>query len=192
MWMAVLFMLPLIVTPMPALIWQYQNWLELMKADAVAATGLSVAGWLNTWFGLSDVKTYVSLGGIVLFLAQFIRFDLYKTEAYKIMMVASMLLWVVIFNHKAESPTFIIAMAGVGIWYYARPKMTWRTATVVLAFIFTSLSTTDVFPPFLRNSFVYPYTIKAVPCIIIWFIVFAEIMLMKRDEKIADRVPAIQ
>jgi hypothetical protein len=83
-------------------------------------------------------------------------------------------------------------MAGVGIWYYARPKMTWRTATVVLAFIFTSLSTTDVFPPFLRNSFVYPYTIKAVPCIIIWFIVFAEIMLMKRDEKIADRVPAIQ
>ncbi len=192
MWMALLFALPLIVTPMPTLIWQYQNWLELMKADAVAATGLSVAGWLNTWFGLSDVKSIVSIGGILLFLAQFVRFDLYKTEAYKIMMVASMLIWVVIFNHKAESPTFIIAMAGVGIWYYARPKTTWRTVTIVLAFIFTSLSTTDVFPPFLRNGFVYPYTIKAVPCIIIWFVVFAEIMLMKRDEQIADRGPAIQ
>ncbi len=187
LWMVVLFALPLVVTPFQTLIWQYKNWLELMKADAVAATGLSVAGWLNTWFGLKDVKTAVSLGGILLFLAQFIRFDLYKNEAYKIMMVASMLIWVVIFNHKAESPTFIIAMAGVGLWYYARPKATWRTVVVVLTFIFTSLSTTDIFPPFVRNGLIYPYTIKAVPCIMAWFIVFAEIMLLKKEETIAVR-----
>jgi hypothetical protein len=124
---------------------------------------------------------------MLLFLAQFIRFDLYKNEAYKIMMVASMLIWVVIFNHKAESPTFIIAIAGVGLWYYARPKATWRTVVVVLTFIFTSLSTTDIFPSFVRNGLIYPYTIKAVPCIMAWFIVFAEIMLLKKEETIAVR-----
>jgi hypothetical protein len=184
-WMISLWALPLLVTPFSTLIWQYQNWLELMKADAVAATGLSVAGWLHTWFGMNDVKSAVSIGGLLLFLVQFLRFDLYRNEAYKILMLASMLIWVVIFNHKAESPTFVIAIAGAGIWYYARPRATWRTVAIVVAFIFTSVSTTDIFPPFVRTGFIYPYTIKAVPCIFAWFIVFAEIMLMKKGEPIA-------
>jgi hypothetical protein len=181
MWMVVFAAMPLAVTPLSTLILQYQNWAELMMADAAAATGMSVAGWLHTWFGLDNVKSVVSIGGILLFLAQFIRFDLYKNELYKLLMVASMLIWVVIFNHKAESPTFIIAIAGVGIWYFASTKATWRTVVFVLALVFTSISTTDIFPPFVRNGFIYPYTIKAVPCILAWFVVFGEIMLMKKN-----------
>ncbi len=183
LWMVLFAIMPLIVTPMQTLIWQYHNWADLMIADAAAATGMSVAGWLNTWFGLSDVKSIVSITGILLFLLQFIRFDLYKNEVYKMLMVASMLIWVVIFNHKAESPTFIIALAGVGIWYYAMPKTTWRLAVFIGVFVFTSLSTTDIFPPVVRNNFIYPYTIKAVPCIIAWCVVFVEILLLPRSRQ---------
>jgi hypothetical protein len=38
----------------------------------------------------------------------------------------------------------------------------------VLAFVFTTLSPTDLFPPFIRNEFFWPYVVKAVPCILIW------------------------
>lgn len=193
MWMLLLAALPLLVTPVHTLIWQYQNWVELMKADAAAATGMSVAGWLNTWFGITGIKSAVSIAGILLFLVQFARVDVYRNEVYRILMVASMLLWVVIFNHKAESSTFVIAVAGAGIWYYAMPRATWRTVIIVLVFVFTSLSTTDIFPPFVRNHFVYPYTIKAVPCILAWCIVFAEIMMLKRHATIATerRMPTV-
>jgi hypothetical protein len=155
-----------------------------MIADAVAATGLSVAGWLDTWFGLHDVKSAVTLTGVGLFLVQFVRFDLYKNEVYKLLVTASMLIWVVIFNHKAESPTYIIAVAGVGLWYYAMPKAMWRTVVFMLVFVFTSLATTDIFPPFVRNNFIYPYTIKAVPCILAWCVVFVELMLLKRSAQL--------
>lgn len=186
MWMLIFAVLPLMVTPASVLIWQYQNWGELMIADAAAATGMSVAGWLRTWFGIDNVKSIVSIAGLLLFLIQFIRFDLYRNERYKLLMLASMLIWVVIFNHKAESPTFIISIAGVGIWYYASAKTTWRKAVFALAFVFTSLATTDIFPPFVRNHFIYPYTIKAVPCIIAWFVVLAEIVLMRKQDKVTD------
>jgi hypothetical protein len=90
-----------------------------------------------------------------------------------------MLIWVIIFNHKAESPTYIIAVAGVGIWYFAMPKAAWRTSLFWLVFIFTSLATTDICPPALKDAFFKPYTIKALPCIIVWGTVFCELMLLK-------------
>lgn len=182
MWTVVLAALPLLVTPFGTLAWQYHNWVDLMKADAVAATGMSVAGWLHTWFGIDNVKGVVSIAGVLLFLLPFVRFGMWRNNAYRILMLASMLVWVVIFNHKAESPTFIIAVAGAGIWYYARPRAAWRTALLIAVLLFTSFSTTDLFPPYVRTNFIYPFTIKAVPCIIAWFVILAELMLMKKED----------
>lgn len=191
-WTVLLAVLPLAVTPMNTLIWQYHNWADLIKADAAAATGISVAGWLHSWFGLDNVKTAVTLAGVGLFFVQFVRFDLYKNEAYKMLILASMLLWVVIFNHKAESPTFIIAVAGAGIWYYAMPRTPWRLFVLLAVLLFTSFSTTDLFPPYVRKHFIYPYTIKAVPCILAWCAVVADVLMMKRDARIARKDPALQ
>jgi len=179
MWTVILWALPLLVTPYHTLVWQYQNWIGLMRADASAALGLSVVGWLHTWFGIVNVKGLVTIVGALLFLLPLVRYKLYHNGVYRLLMLASMLIWVIIFNHKAESSTYIIAVSGVAIWYYARPRATWRLAVLLLVFIFTSLSTTDIFPPVVRTNFIYPYTIKAFPCIVAWMVVFIELMLMK-------------
>jgi hypothetical protein len=169
----------LLVTPFQTLVWDYKNWAYLIKEDAAAAVGLSVAGWLHSWFGLNNVKMAVSTTGIVLFLAPFARVRQYGNELFKLLTLASMLMWVIIFNHKAESSTYIIAVTGAAIWYFASPKATWRTVLILLVFFFTCLSTTDIFPPFVKRHFIYPYTIKAVPCILVWCVVFAELMFTK-------------
>jgi len=167
-------------------VWQYHNWVALMIADASEATGLSVTGWLSAWFGFaSSYSKYITLMGVALFLLPFVKFRLYQNELYRLLTLAAMLLWVIIFNHKAESPTYIIAVAGVGIWYFAMPRAAWRTALLVFVLIFTSLSTTDFFPLSVRVSFIMPYKIKAFPCIVAWIVVFTELMLLKPASKLA-------
>lgn len=175
-WTVVLALLPLAVTSPQTLIWQYQNWVALMKADAAATIGISVTGWLHTWFGLDSGFGYVTLIGIILFLLPFSRISMYKDPVFKLLILASMLVWVIIFNHKAESPTYVIAVTGVGIWYFAVPRAHWRTAILFTVLIFTSLSNTDLFPSFIKQQVFKPYTIKAVPCILAWVVILVEMM----------------
>jgi hypothetical protein len=179
MWTIIFAILPLTVTSFHTLAWQYQNWLALMKADAVAAIGISVSGWLHSWFGLNSGYLYITLIGIILFLLPFARIRMYKDEVFKLLILASMLIWVIIFNHKAESPTYIIAVTGAGIWYFASPRATWRTAVLLFVLIFTSLSSTDLFPPYIKTHFIKPYSVKAVPCILTWCIIFIDLMRIK-------------
>jgi len=181
LWTIILAAMPLAVTPFQTLVWQYHNWATMMAADAAASWGISVSGWLHTWFGVSTGRTFVTLIGAVLFLTPLLRYRLYRNEVYRLLMLASMLIWVIIFNHKAESPTYIIAVAGVGIWYFAMPKAGWRTALFWLVFIFTSLGTTDIFPPFIKDHFLRPYTVKAFPCIVVWCVLVVDLLQLKMD-----------
>jgi hypothetical protein len=136
-------------------------------------------GWLHSWFGVNSGKGIVNVIGIVLFLVPFARWKLYKDHVYKLLILAFMLIWVIIFNHKAESPTYIIAIAGAGIWYFSMPVKKWRNILLAVVFIFTCLSPTDLFPPFIRHNFFVPYAIKAIPCILLWCIIWVELMTIK-------------
>ena len=90
--------------------------------------------------------------------------------------LAMILLWMIVFNHKAESPTFIIAMAGIGVWYYSSGLSNpWKTLLVLTALIFTSLSPTDLFPDFIQDNYFVPWSVKAIPCIVIYFVAFYEL-----------------
>ena len=41
---------------------------------------------------------------------------------------------------------------------------------IILAFVLTVLSPTDLFPKYIRDEFIWPYSLKVVPCILIWTI----------------------
>jgi len=138
-------------------------------------------GWLHTWFSFDIGKNVVVGIGALLFLIPFIRIKLFKNYLFRFLVLASILIWIVIFNHKAESPTFIIAMSGVALWFIGSKKSKINIALFALAFIFTSLSPTDLFPKFLRESFVEPYMLKAFPCILIWFKISYDLLMMKSE-----------
>ncbi len=181
LWSFIFFFIPILVTPFNTLIWQYHNWVSMMAEDQSVSYGLSVMGWLHSWFGIDKGKSVVSVLGLILFFIPFARISLYKNQAYRLLMLASMLLWVIIFNHKAESPTFIIAVAGVGIWYFSGEPLLWRRLLLLMVFLFTIMSPTDLFPPIIRENIFKPFTIKAIPCIIVWCVVFVELIGMKNE-----------
>ena len=168
MWAIVLFVLPLLVISPSELLIQYQNWLVMMRVDAPVPFSLSVVGWLKYWFHYEPNGMYVLGVGTIMFLAPFIRFVQYKNPVYKQLVLASVLMWVVLFNHKAESPTFIIAVAGVAIWYFSQPTSLVKKIMLGLVLLFTQLAPTDLFPFFVRDEIFKPYVIKVVPVIIVW------------------------
>ena len=103
-----LFALPLISIDYSNLTEQYKNWGVMLANDHDSSLGFSVMGWLHTWFHLNTNKNLVLLAGIIIYLIPLVRYKNWGNEKYRLLMLASTLIWVVIFNHKAESPTFVI------------------------------------------------------------------------------------
>lgn len=178
-WTLLLLVLPIVVSGYDGLLAQYQSWWKMLKEDHSASVGLSVMGWLQTWFGYNGSKTLITLGGVALFCLPLIKVQQYSDYTFRLLLTASVLLWVIIFNHKAESPTFVIAIAGAALWYFMQPKNTVALVLIALAFIFTSLSPTDLFPLPVRKQFIEPYVLKAVPCIFIWGVLIYQMMFKK-------------
>jgi hypothetical protein len=183
MWGIVLLILPILIITPTELINQYQSWLELLSLDHAMKYGYSVLGWLHTWFGMNPNKTVLTLIGAVLFMLPFIRWREYMSIHFRLLVLASLLIWVVIFNHMAESPTFVIAMFGASIWYFIRPRGVGDTILFITVFAFVSLSATDLVPKFLQREFFRPYVLKAVPCIVLWVRIAVEMLYTRESEQ---------
>jgi len=84
-----------------------------------------------------------------------------------------------VFNPGVESPSYIIAVAGAAIWYISMERAKWHQWLMILLFVFTCLSPTEVFPRFIREEFLKPYHIKAIPCIIVWVVCMDELFTWK-------------
>ncbi|WP_316798849.1 glycosyltransferase family 87 protein [Pedobacter frigidisoli] len=125
------------------------------------------------------------LGGLALFLLPYMRISQYKEVAFRLMLLASTLIFTVIFSTGSESPTYIIAFAGIAIWFMLQPKKNWLVISLLIfAFVVTSLSPTDIIPRDVRY-FIRIYSLKALPCAIIWFTIIFQMLTMdfkKHDE----------
>ncbi|MEZ4964748.1 MAG: glycosyltransferase family 87 protein [Saprospiraceae bacterium] len=170
-WTLLLALLPLAMISAGQLKQVYAWWLELLRDDHEASVGLSVQGWLQSWFGWAPSKTGVTLAGLAMLLVSILPAVKTPTRTGKMLTAASILIWVVIFNHKAESPTFIIAMCGVALWWFASEKKVLDKWLLWTTFALVSLSPTDIFPKTLRQMWVQPYVLKAVPCIAVWTLI---------------------
>ncbi|MDH4263506.1 MAG: DUF2029 domain-containing protein [Spirochaetia bacterium] len=187
-WFLILLLLPLIVVHLDQLGILYSSWYHLLKEDYSNSFGYSVMGWLTTWFHLDFPKNIVLITGLVLFCLPLVRIKQYKNFEFRIFTLSSILLWVVLFNHKAESPTFIIAICGVGIWYFSQEKKMANFVLLMFVFIITSLGSTDIFPKFIKNNYFGPYVLKVVPCIFIWIKIIYDMIKIKSTDKIRANV----
>lgn len=181
LWLISLFAIPLIFIDLEqykALIVSYWH---MLSNDQSASEGFSVMGWLYSWFGFEINKLIIVIVGAIIFLIPFYRIKEYKNYTFKFLALTSILIWVVIFNHKAESPTFIIAMAGVSLWFITTEKNKLNSFLFVSAFILTSLSPTDIFPRFIRVEYVTPFALKVFPCILIWAKIIYDMLVLKKD-----------
>ena len=83
--------------------------------------------------------------------------------------LCSVLVFCVIFNHQAESPTFVIAITGVAIWFAAieRPSR-WEWALFGFVVVCTILASSDLMPRAIQRDLFDRYRFKTVPLIVLW------------------------
>lgn len=167
-WTVCLALMPLIIVSPTQLFQQYENWLVLLKADKDASLGYSIFGWLKTWFNFLVSKNMLLCLGLAINLLPLFITKYFRHANFQLLFVSSILIWVVIFNHKAESPTFIIATLGVALWYAISQKTVFDKVLLVLVIVFTILSPTDIFPKSINAAFVIPFVLKGVACIFVW------------------------
>jgi hypothetical protein len=175
-WLILIGVLPLLQISWHQLVHLYGNWWQLLKTDEVFSRGISVSGILYSWFHFNVSKIFVALVGFVIFLLPLYKFDRIRDYGFRFRMLCSTLVWVVIFNHKSESPTFIIALLGISLWYFSGKRTFVNTVLIILTFLLTTLSVSDLVPAHIKHVFFEPYCIKALMPLIVWIKITTELI----------------
>ena len=187
-WCIVLFSLPMLISSPEYIIQTYQEWFARLIEKNNENTGLSsyqdisLMGMVRRFFQDSTIPNLPFLiSGVFLFGLQYLRIKEYKEETFRVMLLASVLIFTVIFSSGSESPTYIIAFVGVAIWFVIQPKpiSNLYIGLFIFAFILTSLSPSDLIPKYLKDNYIRPYALKALPCVLIWFAIVHEMLKNK-------------
>jgi len=155
----------------------YKDWYislsekQIQNASLTSPQDMSIMGIVRRVFQDSGIPNLPFLiGGLILFCLPYLRLKQYKSEAFRLTYLASTLIFAVIFSNSSESPTYIIAFAGVAIWFVIQetPLKPEAIALLVFAILLTTLAPTDLYPRAVRSFFSH-YSLKALPCVVIWF-----------------------
>ncbi len=178
------FVLPMAYSSPQFVIQCYSDWFQSIveKNSENQVLGnmqdISLMGFVRRILGDASISNLVFLaGGLPLFALPYIRIKQYKHYAFQLMILASTLLFLVLFSSSSESPTYIIAVVGVLIWFFLQKERTpLIIGLLVFVIIFTCFSTSDLFPKFVKENYIIKYSLKAVPCIVIWLRVTYELV----------------
>ena len=198
-WLLLLLILPMLISS-PEYIWeQYQSWGEtlLAKNDKnlfAPDENISLLGIVRKISGCESYSDlWLIIPGVVLFSIPYMRTNQYKNKGFRETLLASVMMFVVLFSTGSESYGYITPLIGTIIWYTASSwkRGKWDMALLVFVFFLTSLSPSDLFPRILRETFVKPYSLKALPVVVLWFKLCYEI-ITKDYEKNNNLVTSIQ
>lgn len=184
-WLALLFCLPMLISSPSFVVQSYVDWFHaLMVKDDLNRTSmmqnLSVMGMARHFITSQYLNSLVISIAALFYLFPLFRFDQLKQKGFQLTYFCLALIGVVIFSSSAESPTYIIAMAGVAIWFIIQnPKTRFNIFLLAFALLITSLSPTDLFPRYIRANLIQPYSLKALPCFVIWLVIVFQLLTKK-------------
>lgn len=184
---SVLLVLPAVISSPEFIIKSYNDWYisltekNMHNVSLTSMQDISLMGIVRRVMQDASIPNLPFLaGGLFLFFLPYLRINQYQYTSFRLMLLSSVLIFTVIFSSGSESPTYIIAFAGVSIWYMIQPSQKSKGILFLFlfAFLLTSLSPSDLFPRYIRNEFIKPYSLKALPCVIIWFTIVYQMLVV--------------
>lgn len=183
-WAAVLFVLPMLFSSPSFIITTYHDWYPDLQAKNLANVTshrayMCVMGMISSLFHIKNLSNLVVLiPALLIFGLSYFKIKYRSNVQYQLLMLASVLIFTVIYSSGSESPTYIIAFIGVAIWFVnlQRPVSVFEWFLLVFALLITSFSNSDVIPRYIRVNYIMPYALIALPCLMIWLKIIYEIL----------------
>jgi hypothetical protein len=153
-------LLPLLFVSPETLIGYYISWVELLTSTTIKEDG-SLLGFMHTlWHVNDDIVLILAVAGLIaVFVTGFIR----KQVITPWLVASYLFIWIVVFNQSTESPTYIMAVTGVGLGLLMLPHNKWTTILLCTTLVVTCLCPTDLMPKAI-NEIAIHYRVKAIPC----------------------------
>ena len=175
-WSVILFLAPMVISSPDYIIGQYHEWFGSLVAKNTEnihsiAQNISLLGLVRRTTGCMEYSDlWLILPGMVLFAIPYLRFSQYKNLAFRETILASVLLFVILFSTGSEASGYVIALLGVCIWYTAAPwkRGKWSIALMVFVFLLSGMGSSDIFPKFIREAYIKQYALRALPISILW------------------------
>lgn len=177
-WSIVMFVAPMLISSPEYVVGQYESWCHALAsknmtntADLMTMNNISLLGMIRRPlidFNYSD--TWVIMPYLLIVAVAYFRIDQWKHLAFRKMVLVQMLFMVILISTGTENSSYVIAYIGIPLWYASVPwkRNNWDLALIVFAFVFGSLSPTDLYPRFLKTEIIRPYALRALPVVLIW------------------------
>mgnify|MGYP003604521020 FL=1 len=184
------FLLPMLISSPKFGVQSYFDWYTSLSEKNLSNQVLgnrqdySLMGVVRRFLQDASISNLVFLiPGFIIFMTPYLRISQYKNLSFQLMILASTLLFLVLFSSGSESPTYIIAVAGVMIWFLMQKTISKvNVGILIFVMIFTCFAFSDLFPRSIKEEVFVKYSTKAIPCIVVWFRVMYE-LLTKDFEK---------
>ena len=170
-WQGLVTLIILCLLPLPFIGWdnlmfQYSEWLRLLKMDAAESYGFSLMGIIYGISGVAFDKLPVQImGGVTLLISLFCYRKTNQTG--RMLGLIAVCYFMILFNHKSESPTFIIAMMAFGLHQSLIDNKKLRWGLIIFTLGCVSLLYSDLFRH-IKQSHFDPIAIKAWPFVILY------------------------
>jgi Glycosyltransferase family 87 len=150
------------------LIQHYNQWIGLLKWDHARSDsqGLSIMSVVKALFGVHLHNTTTQLLGALISGIP-ILYGTFNGQKSKHLYLVSILLWMIVFNHKSESPTFIIGLTAIAVWY-VQSSLKYKEIIIAGVLFCTSVTSSDLFTTSFKNDYFVPYELKVWPLIVCW------------------------
>jgi hypothetical protein len=183
------FAAPLIVITPSRLAAYYHEWFVWLTHRSPVERGYSIMAAASVWTRMPLLNWPIQALGTVLLLAPLTQLPHWGSRRFRRLFLASTLMYCVLFNHAAESPSFVIAVAGAAIWFVMsnRDRVAWVLIWIVV--VVTALSSGEAMPQWLQRNVFEPYRLKTIPILLVWLLTQRELWRRSVSVPFQGRVP---
>lgn len=191
LWGVIFFVLPMLLSSPQFIVQSYFDWYESLTLKnslnvASIMQDISAMGMIRRILGMPELSNMVMLvPAIILFGLQYIQTKAYNNPVYQFGLLASTLMFVVLFSSGSENCTYVIATSGFAIWFLIQHKP--YSKYVIILFIVTLIITisagSDIMPSFIRKEIIRAYALKALPYLIVWLTAVYQLATFKKTSR---------
>jgi hypothetical protein len=187
----ILMFLPALISNFDFVYQSYIDWFNTLaiKNEANKVLGnmqdISVFGLIKRIFNLPNLSNLIIIiPAFIIYSLSYFQYKNFKNPTFQLLFLCSTLIFTVIFSTGAESPTYIIAYTGVGLWYLLLNNRYHKfyMFLFILSVFLTTLSPTDIFPKFIREEYIIKYSLKALPCFLIWLVIQYQLIFFHKSK----------